>query len=216
MRESDSNRALIELVESRSQPNAQVLAAMKRVERHLYVPPEQLPDAYVDHALPIGYGQTISQPSLVAMMTTLLELDKQKRVLEIGTGSGYQTAILAELAGEVCTVERIPELYEESRKRLGRLGYENIRFLAGDGTTGWSKFAPYNAIIVTAGAPQTPPVLLEQLGVGGRMVIPLGPRTHQNLILIQKGAGEALKMTQHGSCLFVPLVGTEGWPEVEP
>ena len=187
-----------------------VLAAMGRVPRHLFVPPELLPYAYDDRPLPIGAGQTISQPYIVALSTQALEISPTDRVLEIGTGSGYQTAVLAELAGRVFTIERLPELSREAQLRLRELGYRNIKFRVGDGTKGWPEEAPFDAILVTAAAPKAPKSLLAQLAEGGRMVIPLGGRTNQDLWLLRKRAGRVVR--EHlCPCTFVPLIGEEGW-----
>jgi len=187
-----------------------VLAAMERVPRHLFVPPEFLPYAYEDRPLPIGAGQTISQPYIVALSTQALELSPTDRVLEIGTGSGYQTAVLAELAGEVFTIERIPELSRLAQERLLSLGYGNIKFRVGDGTVGWPEEAPFDAILVTAAAPKAPKSLLDQLAEGGRMVIPIGGRTSQDLWLFRK-RGRRLEREYLCPCTFVPLIGEEGW-----
>lgn len=189
-----------------------VLEAMRAVPRHLFVPPEQERSAYDDHPLQIGFGQTISQPYMVAAMTELLDLRPEDRVLEIGTGSGYQTAILAMLAREVISIERHPVLSEQAADRLAGLGYDNAVVHCGDGTLGWPEAAPYDAILVTAGSPTVPRALKEQLTVGGRLVCPTGSRDVQRLIRIvrtETGFTEA-----HGiSCIFVPLIGEQGWPE---
>jgi len=187
-----------------------VLAAMARVPRHLFVPPELLPYAYEDRPLPIGAGQTISQPYIVALSTQALALSPQDRVLEIGTGSGYQAAILAELASEVYTVERLAELSQGAQERLGKLGYKNLHFRVGDGTKGWPEEAPFDGILVTAAAPRAPKSLLDQLAEGGRLVIPIGGRESQDLWLIEKHA-RRLEKVYLCPCTFVPLIGEEGW-----
>jgi len=187
-----------------------VLSAMEKVPRHLFVLPEYLPWAYDDRPLPIGLGQTISQPYIVALSTEALELSPEDKVLEIGTGSGYQTAILAELAKEVFTVERLAELSWEAQERLRRLGYRNVHFRVGDGTKGWPEEAPFPAILVTAAAPRVPPSLLEQLSEGGRLVIPVGGRFHQDLWLVRK-KGEKPVYEHLCPVSFVPLIGEEGW-----
>jgi protein-L-isoaspartate(D-aspartate) O-methyltransferase len=203
-------RALVEELQALGISDPKVLAAMARVPRHLFVPPELRPYAYDDRPLPIGHGQTISQPYIVALSTQALALTPQDRVLEIGTGSGYQTAVLAELAGEVFTVERLPEFSREAQRRLTALGYRNVKFKVGDGTKGWPEEAPFSAILVTAAAPQVPPSLVDQLAEGGRLVIPLGGRTSQDLWLLIKRKGK-LEREYLCPCTFVPLIGEEGW-----
>ncbi len=205
-------RRLIEEISRRGISDRRVLEAMLKVPRHLFVPEEYRDMAYVDTTLPIGEGQTISQPYIVALMTEALELDGSERVLEIGTGSGYQTAILAELADEVYTVERIPVLQERARKVLESLGYDNIHFKLGDGTCGWEEHAPYDAVIVTAGAPEIPKPLVEQLKVGGVMVIPVGDEHLQRLLKVRKLDEKGkLGVEDLGGCVFVKLKGLYGW-----
>lgn len=190
----------------------QVLEVMGRVPRHLFVegvPPDQ---AYGDHPLPIGYGQTISQPYIVAEMTQALELKPSDRVLEIGTGSGYQAAILAGIAAEVFTVERIEALHERSRRLFETLGCTNIRCRIDDGTLGWPDAAPFDAIIVTAGSPGIPDPLVEQLTTGGRLVIPVGDQFLQDLVRIVK-TPTGTRTSSMGGCRFVRLVGRHGWQE---
>jgi protein-L-isoaspartate(D-aspartate) O-methyltransferase len=189
-----------------------VLDAMRAVPRHRFVPPEAVMRAYDDRPLPIGLDQTISQPYMVALMTELLDLDSTDRVLEIGTGSGYQTAVLAELCAEVVTIERHPALHGQARDTLGALGYAHIELLCADGTVGHPPRAPYDAILVTAGSPQLPPLLLEQLGEGGRLVCPVGNRQQQRIMKVTR-QGNALINEEHTTCLFVPLTGQDGWPE---
>lgn len=180
--------------------------AMARVPRHLFVPQAQQPYAYENHPLPIGHAQTISQPYIVALMTDLLKPGKQDRVLEIGTGSGYQAAILAELVGSVYTIEIVAPLAIEARERLARLGYRNVVVRTGDGYKGWEEHAPFDAIMVTAGAPEIPPPLLRQLKPGGRMVIPVGPAERiQYLTLIEKQADGSIRSRQIVPVRFVPL-----------
>lgn len=189
-----------------------MLEAMRTVPRHLFVPEEQRVHAYEDHPVQIGHGQTISQPYMVGLMTQELALDANDRVLEIGTGSGYQTAILAELAREVVTIERHPILADMARERLSRLEYANVTVVAGDGTLGYPASAPYDAILVTAGGPRVPESLKEQLATSGRLVCPVGPRDIQRLVTVtrtEKGFQEQTGI----SCVFVPLVGDEGWTE---
>jgi protein-L-isoaspartate(D-aspartate) O-methyltransferase len=187
------------------------LAAFRKVPRHEFVPEDLRDSAYSDYPLPISNNQTISQPYMVALMTECLELNGDERVLEIGTGSGYQAAILAEIAREVYTVERFEKLADGSRETLSRLGYNNFHIKVGDGTLGWPENAPYDAIIVTAGAPGIPETLLAQLKDGGRLVIPIGGGFGQVLTVVEK-KGHDLKAREVCGCVFVPLVGEEGWP----
>jgi len=191
-----------------------VLAALREVPRHLFCEPPGHAESYMDHPLPIGESQTISQPYMVALMTELLRLTGSERVLEIGTGSGYQAAILAELAAEVFSVERIPVLAERARERLGAQGYENVGILVRDGTLGWAEHAPYERIIVTAGAPQVPPSLTGQLADGGSLVIPVGDRYVQTLVIVTR-EGDALREQTDCGCRFVRLIGKEGWDSRE-
>ena len=186
--------------------DARVKDAMARVPRHLFVPPAQQPHAYENRPLPIGHGQTISQPYTVALMTDLLKPGKQDRVLEIGTGSGYQAAVLAELVRSVYTIEIVEPLATEARARLDRLGYRNVEVRTGDGYKGWEERAPFDAIMVTAGADEVPPPLLRQLKPGGRMVIPVGPAgSIQSLMLIEKQADGSIRSHQVVPVRFVPL-----------
>lgn len=212
--EADLARAralLVEELAAQGIRDKRVLAALARVPRHRFVPPHLLPHAYEDRPLPIGSGQTISQPYIVALSTEALALRPDDRVLEVGTGSGYQTAILAELAREVYTIERIPELSREAQERLEALGYRNVRFRVGDGTRGWPEEAPFNAVLVTAGAPRVPEALLAQLAPGGRLVIPVGGRWSQDLTLVRR-EGDRVLHEVLCPCTFVPLIGEEGWP----
>ncbi|MEE9612808.1 MAG: protein-L-isoaspartate(D-aspartate) O-methyltransferase [Desulfatiglandales bacterium] len=189
-----------------------VLEAMGKIPRHLFVEEALDGESYNDHPLPIGQKQTISQPYMVALMTQALELTGKEKTLEIGTGSGYQTAILAELSEKVCTVERIRPLMEKARKLLAELGYTNILFKAFDGTLGWKEYQPYDAIMVTAGAPKLPQPLLDQLDDGGRLVIPIGDRFSQELIKIVREK-DRYKEKNLGGCRFVDLIGVHGWNE---
>jgi len=193
-------------IRARGVSDPAVLRAMERVPRHRFVPPEHRQDAYGDHPLPIGFGQTISQPYIVALMTQLLALGPDKRALEIGTGCGYQTAVLAEIAKEVYSVEIVPELAAQAEQRLRELGYTSVHLRQGDGYEGWVEHAPYDGIIVTAAAPDVPRPLTAQLADGGRLVIPVGVYPiGQDLWLLERH-GERLLRTSYGGVLFVPLV----------
>lgn len=187
-----------------------VLKVMKTVERHAFVPKEFLDSAYGDHPLPIGEGQTISQPYIVALMTQSLRLKDKEKVLEIGTGSGYQTAILAELSSWVYSIERIPSLAERAQKTLSELGYANIEIKVGDGSLGWEENAPYEAIIITASCPGKPKTLLNQLAENGRLIAPIGETFGQVLTLFEK-RNNLITVQEICGCVFVPLVGKEGW-----
>jgi protein-L-isoaspartate(D-aspartate) O-methyltransferase len=190
-----------------------VLDAMRRVPRELFVPEVSQPLAYADRALPIGGGQTISQPYMVAAMTEALLLEGGERVLEIGTGSGYQAAILAELAAEVVSVERRPELADAARSTLAALGYRNVDVVVGDGTLGLVDRAPFDRIVVTAGAPRVPEALTRQLsGQRGRLVIPVGTPSQQWLTIVIRD-GERCSETVRDACVFVPLLGYDAWSE---
>jgi len=189
-----------------------VLAVMARMPRERFVPPESRHLAYEDIPLPIGLEQTISQPFIIALMTEALELTGSEKVLEIGTGSGYQAAILAELAGLVITVERLPPLAKAAKRVLNSLGYSNIEIHPAEETLGWLGGAPYDAIMVTAGAPRVPPDLLAQLAIGGRMVIPVGSRYLQELCKITKHKKKN-KVQNLGGCRFVSLIGKDAWEE---
>ena len=187
-----------------------VLSAMEKVPRHLFIPEQLRRLAYDDEALPVGNAQTISQPFVVGYMLEQLDIAAEHRVLEIGTGTGYQAAILAELAREVFTIERLLDLYEIARNTLSELGYTNIDVIFGDGTTGLPDRAPFDRIIVAAAAPQMPPALFEQLAEGGRMVLPVGAPDMQHLFLIRKQNGSPVT-TQLEDVRFVPLVGSQGF-----
>ena len=192
--------------------DCRVLDAMAMVRRHLFVAEELESRAYDDHPLHIGDGQTISQPYMVAFMTELLNVQPTERVLEIGTGSGYQAAILSLLAHEVITMERVPSLARRAQRRLERLGYGNVRVVCGDGTKGLSEECPFDAIMVTAGSPQVPPSLRDQLGVGGRLICPVGSRQAQRIIKIMRTT-QGDREEDSIQCIFVPLIGAEGWAE---
>jgi protein-L-isoaspartate(D-aspartate) O-methyltransferase len=186
--------------------SGEVKAAMATVPRHLFVPQAQQPHAYENRPLPIGHGQTISQPYIVALMTDLLQLGKGDRVLEVGTGSGYQAAVLAKLVRSVYTIEIVAPLAAEARERLARLGYRNVEVRTGDGYAGWEEHAPFDAIMVTAGAREVPPPLLQQLKPGGRMVIPVGPTGMiQHLTLIEKQADGSIRSREIIPVRFVPF-----------
>lgn len=189
-----------------------VLAAISRIPRELFVPPEIRQSAYEDRPLPIGWEQTISQPFIIALMTEALELTGDEKVLEVGTGSGYQTAILAELSRQVITVERLLTLVENAKQVLDSLGYTNIEMHLATETLGWPVGAPYDAILVTAGAPSVPNDLLAQLAIGGRMVIPVGSRYVQELSKITKRKDKNL-LQNLGGCRFVSLIGKDAWKE---
>lgn len=189
-----------------------VLDAMSKVHRHLFIEKAIIREAYGDHALPISNKQTISQPYIVALMTQLLKLNGEGKTLEIGTGSGYQTAILAELSEKVYTVERIRPLMENARYLLNDLGYTNILFKHYDGTLGWSEFAPFDAIIITAGSPRIPENMVDQLADGGRMVIPVGDKVSQELVEVIR-TKDGYRTLKHGGCRFVDLIGAHGWKE---
>jgi protein-L-isoaspartate(D-aspartate) O-methyltransferase len=218
MAEDNFAQARNEMVNSQLIPRGirdpRVLAAMRRVPRHRFVPAHLGDQAYNDYPLPIGEDQTISQPYIVALMTEILEPREQDRVLEIGAGSGYQAAILAELVAQVFTMDRVGPLADRAVEMLKSLGYRNIKVRLGDGTLGWPEEAPFDGIIVTAAAPQVPRPLTEQLALDGRLVIPVGDRYSQTLTLVRK-TREGLKFEYHGGCRFVPLIGKYGWPEEE-
>jgi len=192
-----------------------VLASFRRVPRERFVPAELTAFAYDNGPLPIEENQTISQPYMVAIMTEQLRLTGAEKVLEVGTGSGYQSAILAELAKKVCTVERIAALSARARQTLNSLGYTNIEFIVGDGTEGYAAAAPYDRIIVTAACPTVPSPLIDQLADGGRLVIPLGEPGFQTLTIVTKERGEITTESSLG-CVFVPLIGKYGWPSSCP
>jgi protein-L-isoaspartate(D-aspartate) O-methyltransferase len=208
-----SRREMVEKqLQERGIRDPRVLEIMGRVPRHRFVDPALVSRAYGDHALPIGAGQTISQPYMVAIMTEALGLEGGERVLEIGTGSGYQTAVLAEFTPHLFSIERSPELSRAAAAILKELGYTNVILKTGDGTLGWPEHAPYDGIIVTAGAPAIPEPLGQQLAEGGRLVIPVGDREVQTLELAVKRQG---KIQRHKvlDCAFVPLLGRAGWRE---
>ena len=208
-----SRRAMVdEQLRGRDIVDQRVLDAMERVPRELFVPEVERPRAYEDAALPIGHGQTISQPYMVARICQELGLRGHEGVLDVGTGSGYQAAVLAELAAEVHTIERIPELAEHARANLVAAGYERVAVHVGDGTLGLPEHAPYDAIAVAAAAPQPPPSLYEQLVPGGRLVVPVGRRWGQDLLVVVRSP-EGPAVAHSVPCRFVPLVGEEGYKD---
>jgi protein-L-isoaspartate(D-aspartate) O-methyltransferase len=205
----EERREMIQLLIDRGISDNRVLAAMTKVPRHLFVQEAFVNRAYDDCALPIGYSQTISQPFTVAFMTEALRVKESDKILEIGTGSGYQAAILAEMKARVFTIERNHQLLHDARGRLDRLGY-HVAARAGDGTLGWSEYKPYQGILVTAGAPTIPQPLLDQLDEGGRLVIPIGGLDEQKLHIIEK-QGEKFQTREIHGFKFVPLIGKRGW-----
>jgi protein-L-isoaspartate(D-aspartate) O-methyltransferase len=205
-------RLLIETLRERGIQDLAVLRAFDVVPRHLFLPDSVQHRAYEDAPLPIGFGQTASQPSLQALYLQTLRLQPADRVLEIGTGSGFQTALAAQLAGHVYSVERVRELSARARTIIDQLRIDNIALLVGDGTIGWSRYAPYEAILVAAGSPTVPPALIEQLRIGGRMLIPIGDRNEQQLQLLHK-TESGIDTETVTTVAFVPLLGRFGWPE---
>jgi len=210
--EKERSRMVDEQIAGRGVKDERVLAVMRKIPRHEFLPEAIRGMAYSDSALPLGEGQTLSQPYMAALMTELLGLKGAERVLEIGTGSGYQAAVLAELCEKVYTVERIKTLADKARAQLDRLGYKSVAIKVYDGTYGWKEMAPFDAIIVTAGSPDIPAPLVEQLRAGGRMVIPVGDRYGQQLITVVKTA-EGVTTERSIPCVFVPLIGNHGWKE---
>ena len=208
------NKMVDEYIASKGINNQKVLNVMRKVERHYFVPEKYIEESYDNYPLPIMKGQTISQPYIVALMTECLDLENVKKVLEIGTGSGYQTAILAELTEQVYSIEKHKELAEYSKERLNRLKYKNIEIFVKDGTEGLPQYAPFPRIIVTAASSYVPPPLFQQLEEGGKMIIPLGGRFSQELLLIRKVKGKAQKEFICG-CVFVPLIGKYGQYECD-
>jgi len=206
------HRMVNEQIRARGITNPRVLEAMTTVPRERFVRTCDQRDALADRALPIDCGQTISQPYIVAAMTDALDVQPAHTVLEIGTGSGYQTAVLAFLAKHVYTVERIAELQEAAWRRLEALNIRNVSWRVADGTVGWPEYAPYDRIIVTASAPDVPDSLVAQLADGGRLVIPVGPAEQQMLVIVDR-SGQSLTETRRLPCCFVKLLGQEGWPE---
>lgn len=208
----DERKAMVELLRKRGIRDENVLRAMEKIPRHLFVPEALINYAYEDSALPIGCSQTISQPYTVAFMTEALEAKPGDKILEVGTGSGYQAAILAEMGAQVFTIERFEELLKTALEKLSKLGY-NVIGMVGDGSIGWSEFAPYDGIIVTAAAPRIPKSLVKQLKIGGRLVIPIGDLDVQELYIIKKVSEDKLDIKKKFGFKFVPLIGKEGWGE---
>jgi protein-L-isoaspartate(D-aspartate) O-methyltransferase len=207
---AEERRLMVESqIRKRGVADERVLLAMATVPRHEFAPRSRVHQAYADEPLPIGYGQTISQPYIVAAMLASLELTGREKVLEIGTGCGYQAAVVSLLAREVHTVEHLPELAQSSAERLRRLGYRNVHVHYGDGTLGFADFSPYGAILIAAAAPTVPEPLLEQLAEGGRLVAPVGEEDRQELQLFTKRASQLI-VKQCGPCRFVPLMGKYG------
>ncbi|MGH7373031.1 MAG: protein-L-isoaspartate(D-aspartate) O-methyltransferase [Candidatus Rokuibacteriota bacterium] len=206
----ERERMVEEQLVARGVTDSRVLEVMRRLPRHVFVDEALRDRAYGDHPLPIGEGQTISQPFIVGRMTELLRLTGCEKVLEVGTGCGYQAAVLAELAGRVCTMERIPRLAARARETLEGLGYRNVWVRAANGTLGWPDEAPFDRILVAAGGPAVPPPLFEQLAEGGRMVIPVGDAANQVLQVIEKVNG-TMRVTEDSGCVFVKLVGKYAW-----
>lgn len=210
-----ARRAMVEMqIERRGVRDARVLSAMRLVPRHAFVPADFRSQAYEDAPLPIGGGQTISQPYMVAAMTAALQVAENERVLEVGAGCGYQAAVLSKLGREVVTLEYRAELAAETARRLAEMRYENIHVHCGDGTLGLPEMAPFDAILVAAGAPAAPPPLLAQLAEGGRMVIPIGTLENQELQLIERRRG-MFETTTLDNCRFVPLIGAHGWKDFQ-
>jgi protein-L-isoaspartate(D-aspartate) O-methyltransferase len=203
-------RMVEEQIAARGISDPRVLRAMRQVPRHLFVPRRERPWAYSDGPLPLDFGQTISQPFIVALMSQALNLSGSERVLEIGTGSGYQAALLGSLAREVYSVERLPELANRAKRVLATLGILNVTVIVGNGTLGLPEKAPFDAILVTAGAPEVPDSLTAQLRDGGRIVLPVGERREQTLLRITR-VSERFEREELGGCAFVPLIGQAGW-----
>jgi protein-L-isoaspartate(D-aspartate) O-methyltransferase len=210
-RTAAARERMVDEVAGRGVTDARVLSAMRKVPRHRFVDEALRDRAYGDYSLPIGERQTISQPFMVGRMTELLRLSGREKVLEIGTGSGYQAAVLGQCAARVCTVERLPRLAARARQILEELGYSNVWGRTANGMFGWPDEAPFDRILVAAGGPTVPPPLFEQLAEGGLMVMPVGGPATQRLQLIEKARGQ-MRVTEDSGCVFVPLVGKYAWP----
>lgn len=209
---ASQRRALIERLQDRGIRDLEVLRAFDLVSRHEFLPDAVRHRAYEDAPVPIGFGQTASQPSLQALYMQLLRLGPNDRVLEVGTGSGFQTAVLAQLVDRVYSVERLRELAVRARETLERLRVSNVAILVGDGTIGWSRYSPYDAILVAAGGPEVPEPLINQLAIGGRMLIPVGGRDMQRLMMVRR-TEQGIQSEEVLDCTFVPLLGRFGWDE---
>jgi protein-L-isoaspartate(D-aspartate) O-methyltransferase len=204
-------RKLIEEIRARGIDDLELLQVFDQVPRHLFLPEGVWPRAYEDAPVPIGYQQTASQPSLQAYYLGLLQPGREEKVLEIGTGSGYLTALLARMADRVYSVERVRELSHRARRALDELGFNNVALMVGDGTIGWRKYSPFDVIVVSAASPSVPQTLVDQLDEGGRMLIPIGSREMQDLILVRRGASGVTEEVVLGECTFVPLLGRFAW-----
>jgi protein-L-isoaspartate(D-aspartate) O-methyltransferase len=207
-----ARQRLVETLQSKGIKDLSVLRAFEMTPRHAFVPTGIRHRAYEDAPLPIGNGQTISQPWVHARYLELLQLTGKERVLEIGTGSGYQTVLLAHLTAQVFTIERIPALLQQARENIQRAGVTNVSVLLGDGTIGWREYAPYDAILVGAGSPSVPQPLVDQLAEGGRLLVPVGDRETQKLVMVRR-RGEVLEKEEMAAVRFVPLLGSHGWSE---
>ena len=205
-------RRLIEEIRRHGVEDLQILQLFDQVPRHLFLPEGVLNRAYEDAPIPIGYGQTASQPSLQAFFLSLLKPQEHEKVLEIGTGSGFLTALLAHASDRVYSVERVRELSARARKALDQLGVLNVALMVGDGTIGWRKYAPFDVIVVSAASPSIPPAYVDQLGDSGRMLIPVGTQDSQELILVRKREGKPEEEAVKSGCTFVPLLGRFAWP----
>jgi protein-L-isoaspartate(D-aspartate) O-methyltransferase len=204
-------RKLIEDIRSHGIDDLETLQLFDQVPRHLFLPEGVQPRSYEDAPIPIGYHQTASQPSLQAYYLTLLRPSRHEKVLEIGTGSGYLTALLALMADRVYSVERVRELSKRARKAIDAMGLKNVALMVGDGTIGWRKYAPFDVAVVSAASPSIPPALVDQLGDGGRMLIPVGSRDSQDLIMVRKEGSMVTEEVVKGECTFVPLLGQFAW-----
>jgi len=204
-------RKLIEEIRGRGIDDLTILQLFDQVPRHLFLPEGVWPRAYEDAPIPIGYGQTASQPSLQALYLSVLQITTEDKVLEIGTGSGFLTSLLALAADRVYSVERIRELSVRARAALDQLGVKNVALMVGDGTIGWRKYAPFDVIVISAAAPSIPAALVDQLAEGGRLLIPVGTRERQELVLVRRQDGETQEEIIHGECTFVPLLGRFAW-----
>jgi protein-L-isoaspartate(D-aspartate) O-methyltransferase len=204
-------RKLIEKIRSHGIDDLEILQLFDQVPRHIFLPEGVLPRAYEDAPIPIGFRQTASQPSLQAYFLTLLRPTRDEKVLEIGTGSGYLTALLALMADRVYSVERVRELSQRARKALDAMALKNVALMVGDGTIGWRKYAPFDVVVVSAASPSIPPALVDQMDDGGRMLIPVGSRDGQELVLVRRAGSVVTEETVRGECTFVPLLGRFAW-----